>query len=247
MWCTATLTSPITTPPRTWRRPSEDDKVLYFVGKHLHGRGEDPSSICGTRARLETPPRTWRRLIISGRGAVNFLKHLHGRGEDLHTTKANNPAMETPPRTWRRPVSSKRTITRHGNTSTDVEKTSLPYPYNHSKQKHLHGRGEDNCLRRFTRVVLETPPRTWRRPTLRPADPSGAEKHLHGRGEDDRSKQTNCGKWETPPRTWRRPETPAVWGSVWGNTSTDVEKTKSKKAALQKSWKHLHGRGEDSK
>ena len=72
------------TPPRTWRRRSKARQSRRLIGntstdvektrlplrashkeaKHLHGRGEDPSSICGTRARLETPPRTWRRLDL---------------------------------------------------------------------------------------------------------------------------------------------------------------------------------------
>ena len=52
---------------------------------------------------------------------------------------------------------------------------------------------------------------------------------------------------ETPPRTWRRQALLRTISTVKGNTSTDVEKTLCLGFQLKLRWKHLHGRGEDSK
>ena len=50
---------------------------------------------------------------------------------------------------------------------------------------------------------------------------------------------------ETPPRTWRRLEYGAATIYLFGNTSTDVEKTSASGRLCSPSRKHLHGRGED--
>ncbi len=111
--------------------------------KHLHGRGEDTPSPFAPKSLTETPPRTWRRLRAENVPASRcrntstdvektdtdsgllwlVKKHLHGRGEDSTIVGRENRTLETPPRTWRRLVALGRFCRRHGNTSTDVEKT----------------------------------------------------------------------------------------------------------------------------
>ena len=72
-------------------------------------------------------------------------------------------------------------------------------------------------------------------------------KHLHGRGEDARlADKAEC-NLETPPRTWRRLTKVVTHAHKAGNTSTDVEKTKSSVTLLPRQGKHLHGRGEDQR
>ena len=114
-------------------------------------------------------------------------------------------------------------------------------------------------------AVLETPPRTWRRPSIKTTSRSTsrntftdvkktgvplqdvvcARKHLHGRGEDSPVLPIFPGLLETPPRTWRRQRSNAIRAAVSGNTSTDVEKTPVTGFAQEIRRKHLHGRGED--
>lgn len=50
-------------------------------------------------------------------------------------------------------------------------------------------------------------------------------KHLHGRGEDAVRAGTQFPRVETPSRTWRRLQAENNSLLVFGNTSTDVEKT----------------------
>ena len=151
-------------------------------------------------------------------------KHLHGRGEDRSTKSLIVAKPETPPRTWRRQQPRTLSLRRRGNTSTDVEKT---YPIAMKKPpnwKHLHGRGEDSQTTPNIHLRLETPPRTWRRPShlMLTVDACGntstdvekthtfllqcgqVEKHLHGRGEDAKRPVHWHSRGETPPRTWRR-------------------------------------------
>ena len=152
----------------------------------------------------ETPPRTWRRrgkrclMDSSSRNTSTdvektrtmkacpgiLLKHLHGRGEDLQASLASAFMSETPPRTWRRLRLTSASMHHLGNTSTDVEKT---------------------------RARVCVPGFFW--------------KHLHGRGEDALQPHRRQRKLETPPRTWRRPTADPLGTSLYGNTSTDVEKT----------------------
>ena len=156
-----------------------------MLWKHLHGRGEDSLRKKPSKTTQETPPRTWRRR--SGPTAsTDYLgntstdvektrsedfrlgtiqKHLHGRGEDPTTAELIRSGEETPPRTWRRPIAQLDIRGRAGNTSTDVEKTSTAATPRSRSRKHLHGRGEDLITTLLRRTLLETPPRTWRRPS----------------------------------------------------------------------------------
>ena len=155
------------------------------------------------------------------------------------------PTIETPPRTWRRRSRGHFRYLACGNTSTDVEKTSIIAGAVGEHQKHLHGRGEDESLPGVMSRPIETPPRTWRRRDrgrqgeLHPGNTStdvektkqwrpglkALGKHLHGRGED------------------------ILWDRIddlpGRNTSTDVEKTRASDAPSCPLEKHLHGRGED--
>ena len=70
-------------------------------------------------------------------------------------------------------------------------------------------------------------------------------KHLHGRGEDMLARLSTPIVPETPPRTWRRPSLLYFSKKLFRNTSTDVEKTPGQSQGDEKTWKHLHGRGED--
>ena len=255
------------TPPRTWRRPPRRSKPKFGSGntstdvektntaksshaiaeKHLHGRGEDSVATEPTHSFSETPPRTWRRLINESKHVFSFEKHLHGRGEDRVALGELGCGEETPPRTWRR-------LRRSGETS-------------HTRRKHLHGRGEDGSGRGNSSHFLETPPRTWRRPSSerrasarRRNTSTDVEKtqyaydqfllkwkHLHGRGEDSADHQSCNGGLETPPRTWRRRHDVSDSAILYGNTSTDVEKTEGQRSRRTLPEKHLHGRGEDAK
>ena len=152
------------TPPRTWRRPEPCLAPPHALGntstdvekterpaqrsaaveKHLHGRGEDLTSLCRVTCRQETPPRTWRRPTKTVGFQIGFRntstdvektylsqfarpilrKHLHGRGEDGFQSGIASSQQETPPRTWRRPRLALVLCLMSRNTSTDVEKTA---------------------------------------------------------------------------------------------------------------------------
>ena len=132
-------------------------------------------------------------------------------------------------------------------------------------KKHLHGRGEDPVWYSPRWIVVETPPRTWRRLRLSIAylfqigntstdvektacmspSPPGQWKHLHGRGEDSDQRTGSNRVLETPPRTWRRRQQAQGRKHRCGNTSTDVEKTSAPCRRQKGDRKHLHGRGED--
>ena len=174
-----------------------------------------------------------------------MFKHLHGRGEDKRRNRLDWRLSETPPRTWRRRAHEVRARDRGGNTSTDVEKTLSFTTKATRPEKHLHGRGEDSSSSLASSAALETPPRTWRRPSskrlakdiLRNTSTDvekteadgfgliGGEKHLHGRGEDQNATALVVELGETPPRTWRRPFCIGDDCCAMRNTSTDVEKT----------------------
>ena len=151
------------TPPRTWRRlPRTAPRAtgVRNTSTDVEKTIEESSTLAvGGNTSTDVEKTRTRRLRVR-----STRKHLHGRGEDLFGSASSNKWMETPPRTWRRHHGQRSWRPSGGNTSTDVEKTPLPYPYNHSQQKHLHGRGED--LAYVVRLIVppETPPRTWRRP-----------------------------------------------------------------------------------
>ncbi len=192
-------------------------------------------------------------------------KHLHGRGEDRESFYRWRRLYETPPRTWRRRPGIGETTASLRNTSTDVEKTRASPSPKSPVPKHLHGRGEDQVFLLPCLLLLETPPRTWRRlvgylvrldvvrntsTDVEKTCCSGEQtahqrKHLHGRGEDCRRRRLAFVPSETPPRTWRRLVSYGRKRTGDGNTSTDVEKTKSMPSGKDRIRKHLHGRGED--
>ena len=175
-------------------------------------------------------------------------KHLHGRGEDRWLGCPTLLRMETPPRTWRRHGNQGLQEQQEGNTSTDVEKTSVRCSTKLRPEKHLHGRGEDAHRLDFLDTRTETPPRTWRRlvkgvqkiavlgntsTDVEKTWQSGSSgtagrKHLHGRGEDCEQWPSCLWQVETPPRTWRRPADYITTVADERNTSTDVEKTETK-------------------
>ena len=113
---------------------------------------------------------------------------------------------------------------------------------------------------------VETPPRAWgryRRPHRYRAAPGNTptgvgkirgcrrpgargRKHPHGRGEDDPDRAQWVRYVETPPRAWGRSagNDSGVW--LGRNTPTGVGKTYSMTAPRKSSWKHPHGRWQDS-
>ncbi len=132
-------------------------------------------------------------------------------------------------------------------------------------KKHLHVRGEDVTVNTQNELLLETPPRTWRRQpreerssamnrntstyvekTFSPFRYSKREqKHLHVRGEDQHLTDRSLPRWETPPRTWRRHLITSTTTTNSRNTSTYVEKTDVSQWRGFALRKHLHVRGED--
>ena len=160
--------------------------------------------------------------------------------------------VETPPRTWRRLLRYLRPRVGRRNTSTDVEKTARNRLAPSRLRKHLHGRGEDKRRVAGAARRVETPPRTWRRLGLgtgcdhvcgnTSTDVEKTfggffvahclQKHLHGRGEDTICWSIYDSELETPPRTWRRPVNLSEDGAPMGNTSTDVEKTRTGRSTL---------------
>ena len=185
----------------------------------------------------ETPPGT--RLSSA------CWKHLHARGENRHLLSAIRLNWETPPRTWRKLLLRYNFSPLARNTSTHVEKTRDGVGPRCGDGKHLHARGENSEKLRKSPVMIETPPRTWRKPPLVGlsristgntsthvektwkilAIASAREKHLHARGENFEQTWKHGFVQETPPRTWRKLGTTMVFGVLQRNTSTHVEKT----------------------
>ena len=153
------------TPPRTWRRPERSTAHSVHQGntrRYVSGfpRCEAHSVHQGNTSTDVEKTTSFCFPLICGR------KHLHGRGED--DTRA------------RKPQDALR------NTSADVEKTTcwlwhpaVGWKHLHGRgenskpspfllvhpEKHLHGRGEDAVAKGVDDMVVETPPRTWRRPS----------------------------------------------------------------------------------
>ena len=154
---------------------------------------------------------------------------------------------ETPPRTWGRRAGESGRCASVRNTPTDVGKTNVQIMHICQHKKHLHGRGEDATNGPDQSPSVETPPRTWGRPSRqgnglpvvgntptdvgktrrRPTAASCTRKHPHGRGEDTRPFSEVAETAETPPRTWGRPGNRHGGLSRAGNTPTDVGKTLS--------------------
>ena len=113
--------------------------------------------------------------------------------------------------------------------------------------KHLHGRGEDPREPFGASEDLGNTSTDVEKTSTRTTFPLRVRKHLHGRGEDTVDISVSSYDGETPPRTWRRREWYPTTHVQLRNTSTDVEKTTCWLWHPAVGWKHLHGRGEDSK
>ncbi len=74
----------------------------------------------------------------------------------------------------------------------------------------------------------------------------GGRKHPHGRGEDLVGFRRTEHDWETPPRAWGRLTRGRMSAPHLRNTPTGVGKTDIFRSYVRQSWKHPHGRGEDS-
>ena len=173
-------------------------------------------------------------------------KHLHIRGENAVTSSQHGSDPETPPHTWRKRLHRVRHVLNSGNTSTYVEKTATP--------------------RLVRSVTLETPPHTWRKLSVLQFQSilkrntstyvektqtalvaqHGYRKHLHIRGENIFGIHKCVRIGETPPHTWRKHKSFVLQMKRLRNTSTYVEKTKSRLACCPRSRKHLHIRGENA-
>ena len=167
----------------------------------------------------------------------------------LEHSADRNLCPETPPRMWRKRLLVPDVDRRDGNTSTYVEKTpALPLSASTLK-KHLHVCGENFPWRWTFSVRQETPPRMWRKQsgwfsessergntstyvekTFRNyLNLSFLRKHLHVCGENwCQSAQLTSSK-ETPPRMWRKLKQLLNLIFTLRNTSTYVEKTKSRR------------------
>ena len=113
------------------------------IGKHPHGRGEDPDLFEEVSTLSETPPRAWgRRGTVAPHGWVArntptgvgktvweitdprlIKKHPHGRGEDAREELLKVYQQETPPRAWGRHLHIETVTKITRNTPTGVGKT----------------------------------------------------------------------------------------------------------------------------
>ena len=196
--------------------------------KHPHARGEDVGTILIVSGMMETPPRTWgRRHQAEGtetsRGNTpthvgktlfrlptgwRLQKHPHARGEDAAVGQLNGSQQETPPRTWGRRVLFLSGGNSLRNTPTHVGKTGPRRRRRQGRRKHPHARGEDSSIVSVGLTSMETPPRTWGRPSRCASRVTPPRKHPHARGEDLVTPSCSNSITETPPRTWGRPLRP---------------------------------------
>ncbi len=172
---------------------------------------------------------------------------------------------ETPPRAWGRDTSLLLSKRIDGNTPTGVGKRFSSLFSRASRQKHPHGRGEEDHKAAKEKIRAETPPRAWGRVSPAPATcaetgntptgvgkreiPFGAkrcrQKHPHGRGEEYPSRSVfSCGT-ETPPRAWGRDPHMLKRRFMVRNTPTGVGKRSASSASQSFQQKHPHGRGEE--
>ena len=172
-------------------------------------------------------------------------KHPHARGEDPSRMATRGMMVETPPRTWGRRSEAISAFNSLRNTPTHVGKTSRPSHSPSRRQKHPHARGEDPMKRVPGQWDVETPPRTWGRPSIltqRPRQTGNTpthvgktyvvrsaitqpQKHPHARGEDPTAKELSANDTR--------------------NTPTHVGKTPRERPQVHLYWKHPHARGED--
>ena len=200
-------------------------RLLRFVEKHPHGRGEDAARARKWYGTPETPPRAWGRPMPSSAAHSSLRntptgvgktkphpskkspnqKHPHGRGEDSAGTPDHDAIGETPPRAWGRQTPTRLNHQGQRNTPTGVGKTTRTWVTRLIGRKHPHGRGEDFAGLGVHHIYVETPPRAWGRP-------------LQQRGNDQ----------------------------SFGNTPTGVGKTWRVRCTVRGHEKHPHGRGEDA-
>ena len=132
------------TSPHAWRKhPSLEDSSVFVrnistcVEKTIEG-------LSGISYLPETSPHAWRKpekpdsrrernrnistcvekTSAKGEDVGNARKHLHMRGENLLLTVIMNQVSETSPHAWRKLEAQEDTISKLGNISTCVEKTS---------------------------------------------------------------------------------------------------------------------------
>ena len=167
------------------------------------------------------------------------------RGEDSCDNPPSSSIRETPPRAWGRQLERRMYGHEPRNTPTCVGKTP-PYlcPFLPCR-KHPHVRGEDSAGQLLLRMILETPPRAWGRPSNcgrgcpRPRNTPtcvgkttldfirslSSWKHPHVRGEDYVARPDRRPLLETPPRAWGRRENEGFTPENDRNTPTCVGKT----------------------
>ena len=112
----------IETPPRAWRKLSQNSQT--------------PSFLRNTSTCVEKTSKLWASII-------GVSKHLHVRGENPHVASLLALFQETPPRAWRKLNMLMKKVYTTRNTSTCVEKTQTYHLGIHFAQKHLHVRGEN--------------------------------------------------------------------------------------------------------
>ena len=71
-------------------------------------------------------------------------------------------------------------------------------------------------------------------------------KHPHGRGDDPATTMTPVRGCETPPGAWGRQKYRGGGMAGAGNTPTGVGTTRTDAILKKLTWKHPHGRGDDS-
>ncbi len=172
---------------------------------------------------------------------------------------------ETPPRAWGRDTSLLLSKRIDGNTPTGVGKRFSSLFSRASRQKHPHGRGEEDHKAAKEKIRAETPPRAWGRVSPAPAtcaetgntptcvgktcahqvDRFSPQKHPHGRGEEPTVPQAFFSSPETPPRAWGRDPHMLKRRFMVRNTPTGVGKRCWCVTISQMPKKHPHVRGED--
>ena len=128
------------------------------------------------------PPRTWRiqprwngdidSLGITSTYVENTLNmhlplmhqqdHLHIRGEYSIVAIVIVSKVGSPPHTWRIQYQPVRLSGRLRITSTYMENTASLYQIQSPKRDHLHIRGEYSAGIFGMKIVLGSPPHTWR-------------------------------------------------------------------------------------
>ena len=113
--------------------------------KHLHIRGENRMSLTGVNGSVETPPHTWRK----------FLHKITPRGDRRNTS------------TYVEKIgcvdSDKVGIRKHLHIRGENDRALFSEA---NQRKHLHIRGENRFYIGIRRLIMETPPHTWRKSSV---------------------------------------------------------------------------------